>query len=414
MITPGQSGSDAHRQDASAIIEARHALGREVFGPILAEFAIRLWTFLSGFPEPQQAKLLFCARGGLRLRLVYERVLANTGLESPIAFDDLMVSRVVAARGAMLVGSPAARDEILREFAGDTCLKVAEALAGERLAGARIADVPVDERGLARLFRHDDGDLTDVGLLMQQQDKLFRQHLAEKTAGRSHLILCDTGLYGSTIRMLKHAVPEMAWNCAQFARSNYKRFDTAHFATTIGLSVEHDRYTPFDTRSGALRYWHVVESLLEPPLPSVRKFFVRGGQVVSNLEVDGWQALITPSGAEDALFAGVMSSIESLSARGAPSAIFADASKAWKRLHRLVVWPTPHEAQLLMVGERSRDFGRTDMVSALANPTERAGRLAAVRRSLWREGATALAFPATRIVIQAALQGFHALRALQR
>ena len=42
-----------------------------MLGPIFAEFALRLWIFLNAVEDPEDTCILFCARGGLRLRLLF-------------------------------------------------------------------------------------------------------------------------------------------------------------------------------------------------------------------------------------------------------------------------------------------------------------------------------------------------------
>src|SRR5262245_20100687 len=41
----------------------------QLFGPIVAEFCTRLWLYLSNIPNRDEAVVLFCARGGLNMRL---------------------------------------------------------------------------------------------------------------------------------------------------------------------------------------------------------------------------------------------------------------------------------------------------------------------------------------------------------
>ena len=57
--------------------------GREVFGPIFAEFCLRLWSLGSLLQPPDEVALLFCARGGLRMQWGYERFLQALRLPSP-------------------------------------------------------------------------------------------------------------------------------------------------------------------------------------------------------------------------------------------------------------------------------------------------------------------------------------------
>ena len=96
--------------------------GASVLGPIFAEFALRLWIVLNAVEEPEDTCILFRARGGLCLRLLFERFLKRAGLESSVVIGDLMVSRLIAARMAILDPATAVSSEIGREFYGGTRL----------------------------------------------------------------------------------------------------------------------------------------------------------------------------------------------------------------------------------------------------------------------------------------------------
>ena len=78
----------------------------------------------------------------------------------------------------------------------------------------------------------------------------------------------------------------------------------------MGIATQDDRYSPFDPRTSILRYWHLIEATLEPPLPSVRSFTRLDGIARSNLEIDGWSQQIAP--VQDEIFAGVIDYIGAL------------------------------------------------------------------------------------------------------
>jgi hypothetical protein len=261
------------------------AFGEFVLGPLFAEFAVRLWTVQSALQAPDDAALLFCARGGLRLRLMYDRLLDAAGLAPPVLERDLMISRIVAVRAALVRGRESAYEQIGYELGSGSLLDVARAVGGPTY-------VPPVHRSFGWDRPYDRGAFEQVlscpeepGLrkCIEAQTALFRQHLDACLAGRTHAILCDTGLSGSTMQLLEDAMPDLQWSCLLFARANYKRLATPHFPRTVGLVVETDRYCPFDARSALLRHWHLIEATLEPPLKSVSSFAAVDGQVRSNL-----------------------------------------------------------------------------------------------------------------------------------
>jgi len=392
----------SHAYDQRAA--SRHAVfGARVLGPIFAEFALRLWIFLSSIEDPDGASVLFCARGGLRLRLIFEHFLKSTGLESPVIFGDLMVSRLIAARAAVLAESPAVGEEIEREFYGESMLTVAQALAQETHELEECWQTPFDALAFNRLLRADLPGSRRLLQSIEEQNALFLSHLQRRAGGRGRIILCDTGLYGSTMRWLERALPHIKWSCVLFARNNYKGFPTDHFARTRGLSVEQNVYVPTNPRTAVLRYWQLIESILEPEIPSVKSFQMVSGcdEPRSNLEIEGWEDRLYPSKGE--LFAGVLDYMDQIKGE-ALFKIYEDAARAWHSLKRTVIWPEPGEIAWLGAGERSRDFGRSDSIPPLSAVGPR-GLRAILRHSVWREGEIAQSFPAARPLLLACIEG---------
>jgi len=365
--------------------------GRIALGPILAEFCLRLWLF-ERFLQGDDAVLLFCARGGLRLRLAYERFLARTGLPQRLPRADLMVSRLVAARTAFDPPSPGVLSELEREFSGQSMAEIAAALAQrDDLDLPPPWQAPFEKARFTTLLAGNEPGVAMLRRAVAEQDALFRAHLAACTGARRHGVLVDTGLYGSTVRILQEGIPDRQWSGLQFARCNYKRLPTPHFARTLGLSVESDGYKPWEVRTSALRFWQLIESCLEPELSSVRTFTAAagGGPPRANLQVAGWESRIAPE--QPGLFTGVLAYIDGL----APETLYRvpeDAARAWRHLKDAVVWPNAQAVATLSFGQRSRDFGRTELQAQFAGP-DTTSPLKQIRESLWREGAVVRSFP---------------------
>jgi hypothetical protein len=357
--------------------------------------------------------LLFCARGGLRLQVIFEQFLGRTGLTVPCLADGVMISRLVAARLALTSGSAAALDEIEREFSGDTMAEIAIALAQQRLVLGTEWNAPFNRQAFLQLFGGDSRQAVALRARIDGQNELFRRHLASRSGNRNRIILCDSGLYGSTMRMIAKGLPAINWTCVLFARSNYKSFPREHFARTRGLSVESDGYSPVAERTAILRYWHLIESVLEPDLLSVTAFESTEGEPRSNLEQAGWKAKLPPS--DDEAFAGVVDYIDGLGPRDFAATIYHDADVAWRRLRRAVIWPSKHLGSLLSPESRSRDFGRESAVVPIETKGQGlAQRMHAIRGSLWREGAIAISLPYLRLPLLAGLETAHVARAIRR
>jgi hypothetical protein len=316
----------------------------------------------------------------------------------------------VAVRTALLMKSPSAFEEIEREFGRSTTAAVARALAQSDIEFGAEWEIPFDPETFSRLM-----NATEEGRKLKQrltdQNALFESHLQSLTQEKKRLILCDTGLYGSTLRLLQAGFPSRRWECLLFARCNYKGFVSAHFAKTIGLMVERNCYDPLYTPSTVLRYWQFVENLFEPDLESVRTFTQDDdGTIASNLEAGNWRERLAES--RSPLLNGVLSYIEDLPRNGWFERLCLDEPVSWLVLKKTILFPTKFDLQILSIGGRSIDFGREGKIKALSR--ERAsslrGRLALFRTALWKEGLAALEYPATRLFIQAALELSYAMR----
>jgi FMN phosphatase YigB (HAD superfamily) len=382
--------------------------GQTVLGPIVAEFCLSIWLYADQATAESDACLLFCARGGIGIREAFERLIARLGLPLAIPRGTLMVSRLVAARAALLARSPTALDELGREFRGDRFADVAAALGGHRYQlAAPWQETFVADRFLDLLFGPTGREvLADIAA----QDGLFRRHLSAVSGGARRIILCDTGLYGSTQRLMAAGIPDRSVETIQFARANYKGFAEDHFPRVTGLAVEQNLYNPFVVETCVLRYWQLVESLFEPAVASVRLFGeAPDGTVTANCGPVGFGDI--DAGAGNALLTGVLAYIDALGP-GSGADILADAERAWARLKQAITRPTEQDVACMEVGVRSVDFGRTGTVKVIdAGASARSGSgIAAIKAQLWREGAIVKAFPTIRPALLTLLESVHAMR----
>jgi hypothetical protein len=391
----------------------RQVFGYEVFGPIMAEFCQRLWLYDRFTPDPKDRILLFCARGGLRLQLIYEHFVHRMRLKTRIESQSFMVSRLVAARTGFANPGPGLQAELEREFSGRPMSEVANALAQEGLVFPEAWHQPFDLQAFTRLLQSGDFEAEHVKARVANQDRMFRLYLGAILQGRKQAILCDTGLYGSTLRLLSEGIPEIRWSCVQFARCNYKGLPTPHFDRTHGLSVQSDGYVPWDPRSATLRFWQLIEATLEPPLSSVRSFeFPHGLETPRcNLEIDGWRDYLASRKAD--IYSGAFAYIDDLSPKELPY-VEHHAAGAWRNLKRAVIWPDDDIVAVLEIDDRSRDFGRQELVAQFAPTMDVTAKRAVISASLWREGAIRKLSPAFGGAWLLAVELLYTLRAVYK
>lgn len=383
---------------ASRVIADQYSFGAEVIGPILSEFCLKLWAYLSGASRNDDCVALFCARGGLTMRRAYCTFLDRFGLKAPCEAHDFMVSRFVMAKAALHRHSLAAIEELVREYRGSRLGAVAEAFGGAGVPDDW--DRPLTSEVFAAFLN--DPVSTQFRAGLGEHAEVFHDYIERLSGGATRLVMVDTGLFGSTQRLAEDAFPSLSVESVMLARCNYKGFDTPHFKKTTGLLSEDDTYNPLSTPSVMNRYWQIIEETFEPDLASVTTLMRRDGQIASNLEESGWRERIDDH--PHPIFRGAMTYIQSLT--GADYARLAHASQAaWRRFRRVVLFPTRAEAEILDVKPRSVDFGRAAKVSDKSGAG--AGRVRRIRQALWKSAAVRRSMPVSAPLGFAALETFY-------
>ncbi|RZU34087.1 hypothetical protein BKA19_3841 [Blastococcus saxobsidens] len=348
------------------------------------------------------------------MQLAYERFLQATALPSAVRISPLMVSRLVAVRPTLQRSLeeglptllPAATAALTTEFRRGTIADVFRAVTGvSPEQGDQRWNADFTPAGLLELLRQPHGAAGATALAEQAQ--LFTRHLREVLGDRRTAVLVDTGLFGTTQDLLAEGLPDLNISCALMVRSLRPKIAGVD-PRTFGLSVEAFDYSPIRARTAVLRYWHYIEWLFEPDLPSVRTFVTEDGRVRSNLEVTGWPDRVEP--APESAFAGVLHYLDGLGP-GPAEQISADADRAWRRYRRIVVWPHREDGDVLAVGTRSHDFGRA---ATWDQPTVHSVVAALRGNPMWREGEVARSGSPFRAPLLLALEAAHAARLARR
>ncbi len=395
---------------ATPLADDATLFGRHVFGPIVTQFCLMIWLYANEAEVADKPVLLFCARGGIGIRQAFERVVAKLGLPLNARRENIMISRVVAARAALLARSNSAVEELDREFQGSVIADVARALGGRSYELPQEWHQPFRAHQFVTLLFGDSG--AEVLADIQKQNELFARHFKQLIGDSNRIILCDTGLYGSTQRLLASGFPDVRIETIQLARSNYKGHSEAHFPKVTGLVVEQNRYSPFKVSSCVLRYWHLIESLFEPTVSSVHMFSEDAlGRVKANCGEIAFGAIDPCAG--NRLLSGALAYIDALPAHGGGVAL-GDAEGAWQRLKRAITRPTEAELRSLEVGGRSVDFGRSDVLRIFKAGGNKSftQKLVSLKDQLWREGAITREFPFLKHALLPVLDFIHSLGGL--
>ncbi|MGE0725141.1 MAG: hypothetical protein AB7O45_12245 [Alphaproteobacteria bacterium] len=378
--------------------EAQRALGHAVLGPIFAQFCQRLHLATLAF-DGREARLLFVARGGLRLRYLYERWCARTGTRPALPVGDLMISRVAAAKACLVARFDAVAPVLVQEFRNGSLGYMLRCLLRERLDPAPpiLAHCPASVDAFRAAYRGDDALGETLRAYFAEQAALFETYIEDALDGARTPVLVDTGWTGSTQALLMDRFPDLDWHGLYFGRWDYGRGPGRHFGHMFGVSL--DSLEPGANRAGQalFHYHHLIEDPLEIEVPSVEGYRHGAGAGGSRAEPDvpPFDPAVLAPHADGPLFEGIVAHLDDPATPLDFLSVERSAYAAYRRLRRMILWPRAAELPAMVVRPRSADFGRTLTVPVLVRLPDRSlvRKLKSVATALWRPGQFAVTFP---------------------
>lgn len=390
-------------------------LGRDILGPVVADYLSRLHAWIMGFEQTRGARTLFVTRAGVRIRKALDTWSAALGLPAPAAADHFWISRLMVAKGIWRRAPESATALLTREFHHATLADVFNAMlrmAPER-ARAGFLDEAMQAAGdtLPDFLQSDHPAAAVLRSHFNEQADFFEEAVAAALKGAPVALLVDTGWQGTAQTLLAEAFPDVEWWGAYFGKFGFADTDRREWDRMIGVVFEADAFDPAHPQTATVLNRHLIEQLFEPRGRSI-EILSRGpdGRVIA----PDAETLLQddPRDGSDPLFAGVLEHLETLVPGTGPAQLQARAAIAWKRLARLNAMPTRSEARLLAGIARSADFGRDLKVPLLLEPEDRTDDDTAGRRiaqSLWPCGQIAIEYEADMApTAQAKLSGYRA------
>ncbi|WP_374447360.1 hypothetical protein [Stella sp.] len=375
--------------------DAQRRFGRELLGPIFLQFCRRLHLAGVGF-EDRGARLLFVARGGLRLGLLYRLWCERTGTTPVLPMGELAISRVAAAKGCLVHDFVGIAPTLVREFGAGSLGYMLRCLLRGR--GIDLPDVlahtPVTIGSFAAVYEADDALGRAVRAYFAEQATALARYLDELLDDIATPVLVDSGWTGGTQALLMRHFPQWDWHGLYFGRWDYGRGPAPHFGHIFGVSV--DSLEPFANAPGQalFAYHHLIEDPLEIAAPSVEgyRLLPDGRGVPDGLPID--PAVLEP-GADDAMFQGILEHFRSPAGAADFLAVERRADAAYRRLRRMILWPRKEDLPGMQVRPRSADFGRSLTVPVLLRLPDASmkRRLKSVGAALWKPGQMLIAFP---------------------
>lgn len=377
----------------SGTIHSRYETG-ELLGRILFEFCWRLHWTSAGY-DPGKEALLFASRGGLRLQFLHERFLRVNECRKSLRHIPFWISRFAALKMIFPENPEWVAASLVREFASGNCAALAEALLPEALfpeksaliAGLppELAAAPVNRETVFRLCYERCDYSEALRRHLEEQHEFGHNYLKTSFSDFRRLHLVDTGWYGSILGSLETGCPQWLWDALYFGRWNYRDRIPWYFNDVIGLFLDGSGFSPPGLNAVLLEYHHLLEGVLEPPMPSVEFFTADGG---CNARTDDWEQRVAGSPDEE-IWEGVKRYF-SVPHPLDTEAVLAESGRALRRLRRLIRYPRPAEVEFLLVPDRSADFGKRESTPVIVrNATTHGNYWRTVKWSLWPPGSIA-------------------------
>tara|TARA_R110001606_G_scaffold395569_3_gene568055 strand:+ start:3181 stop:4251 length:1071 start_codon:yes stop_codon:yes gene_type:complete len=322
----------------------------------------------------------------------------NVAKETTNSGHSFMVSRLAAARLALLVSPESVEPYLSLEFEGKSCGQVADALTGEEAPKTGDWSQPYELQLLLSLMANTREGKYLEAELMSQAD-LFREYFLSLVKDNKKVYIVDTGVFGSIGHFLQSSFPNIEVNSLLLFKANYKKIILRSQSSPVGLVSSDNIYFPWKPRSTWRLYWPFIEAFFEPDLPSVRTFRREGNdKIISNLQVENWQARLSPT--PNTIVAGAFDYVAQLQAESV-SDVLKKSQQSWLALRKKIVFPTAIDIELLGIKERGLDFGFNDKVSFLQTSSSQdfCEKIQNVRESVWPEGEVRKLFPVIGSVI---------------
>jgi glycosyltransferase involved in cell wall biosynthesis len=369
-------------------------LGHDILGPITASFLLRVLSTCQYFADSRQAKILFAARAGVRIRHALDVYCGRIGFDLPDDWEIFWVSRLMAAKGVFDTAPDESFDTFEAEFKNTPWRLAQDCLLGKE----GVASIPSEKfyvrknrKPIHRMLRSKDRRVSQLRAHLLEQSGLFRSEVERLMGKRDVALLIDTGWAATTQRMLMGGMPEIEWWGAYFGLYAIGGGRPAHWSRAMGLVFEEDDVDFNRPETATIEHRHIIEHLFEPNAPSIERYERdHSGKVVAPAAAANLAAMDGDRG-NDPVFDAVLRYL----AEGAPkdpAKIEAEAARAWAALSRIILTPSREWAECLGQMERSADFGRRYKVPVLLDATHEKDPLERIRKSLWQSGQIALEY----------------------
>lgn len=368
----------------------------DTLGPIFAAYLDRLDQHIRHFTLDHNARILFVARAGLRIRALYRAWLGARNRCEPEGLDYLWTSRLACAKGIWSRDWTELVKLIERELPEANLGEIIGAISkGTISPGFDDPYFATSSNEFARFIWSDDPIACGLRGHLEEQSVLFESMLAAARQGSERVVLVDSGWQGTLQAALSRAFPNTDW-WGLYLGAIPSSIVGSHRQQMLGLVYDGESWDPSRPETAMILHRHLFEALLEPNVPSITAL---SRDAKGQLFVREAAALLadSPSEEDDPLFGGVMAAIsQPVACEGAFRVnLHSRARQAHRDLARILSEPRREEVELLCPSPRSLDLGRDGAMQVVLSPATAPPQQSAEDRilaALWPTGQIALEY----------------------
>lgn len=398
-------GNSTLKDDATALTE----FGLNELGPAIALYLEDLLQTCGYFSSEREAKVLFAARAGVRIREALNVYLSRVGRTVPEEWEIFWVSRLMIAKGIWTDASEETAAILDSEFRYTPIDLALGCLTGTAIPlSDSNGDWPWTSSPSSvgtHLLKGESGS-GPVLAHFAEQSELFRNATDALLGGRRAALIVDTGWSATSQKLLMKGRPDIDWWGCYFGLWNESGVPQAHWSRAKALVFESNSIDPRRPETAIVAHRHLIESLFEPTGPSIERYERRADGTI--YPVGSKENLAdAQTDRRDPMFAGVLGYLAS--APEDPGLVRAAAATAWQGIFAKLVTPSRDFAMMFADQKRGADFGRSLSAPVLHRPDDRSTVSERIERSLWRPGQIALEYePGMAVNVQRRLYGFPA------
>lgn len=366
--------------------------GKTILGPVLRAFCKKLAREIKRQRAGDgRVVVLFQARSGVRIKELLELLGTSTDLETSTlsVFD---VSRLAVFKASLTKDFKFVSKLLIAEFKGHTWHLFLQALGLDidDLCCSELENVELELAAFQEVYFSQSTLGRALRDFFQSQSIAFDRYLGRVTGGAGTVLLVDSGWRGTTQDVLERQFPEFNW-CGLY----FGCIDSSTRFVKLGLHFDIKRNISWGARCLTFVHNHLIESVLEPPIPSVVGYELVGNDARVVLEKFSPRA----DNAVDLIYNGVKEHF--INSGGRPDDGKAQFLSSLSELYFSLVYfysvAFPNKRQSMMLGSMLRESnmgkGIQSKVLCISNLDQGLSIKRRVQRSLWKPGQIAVEFP---------------------